>query len=87
MMHLLRNPFILVLAICASLPNVALAATLSFNPSAGSYPVGKQFTVKVLVDPVTDQVNAADGTVSFDASVLSVVSVSKSMSFVGVGMG
>lgn len=77
MMHLLRNPFILVLAICASLPNVALAATLSFNPSAGSYPVGKQFTVKVLVDPVTDQVNAADGTVSFDASVLSVVSVTK----------
>jgi hypothetical protein len=76
MKHLLRNILVAV-ALSALVPLSASAATLSFSPSAGSYAVGKQFTVKVLVDPGSDSINAADGTVSFDASTLSVVSVSK----------
>jgi hypothetical protein len=58
-------------------PSAAFAATLSFTPSAGEFVAGKNFTVKVSIDPGTDKVNAADGTVSFDSSVLSVASVSK----------
>ena len=76
-----RRIGIRTLSLCACIflcaPGAVAAATLSFTPSAGEFVAGKNFTVKVSIDPGTDKVNAADGTVSFDSSVLSVTSVSK----------
>jgi hypothetical protein len=53
------------------------AADLLITPGAGSYAAGKDFTVRVAVNPAGGSVNAADGTLSFDSDVLSVSSVSK----------
>ena len=58
-------------------PVAASAASFSFSPSAGSYAVGKSFTLKVQLDPKGEQVNASDGTLSFDPAILSVSGVSK----------
>ncbi len=58
-------------------PVLALAAELSFSPASGTFSSGKEFSVKVLVNPGVDSVNAADGQVSFDKDVLSVSSVTK----------
>ena len=65
--------------VCATLltPSFAIAADISFSPSSGSFPLGTNFSIKVMVDPGADSVNASDGTLSFDKSVLSVVSVTK----------
>ncbi len=66
--------FILALLL---LPSMAAAAEMSFSPATGSYGAGKEFSIKVLVNPGVDSVNAADGAVSFDKDILSVSSVSK----------
>lgn len=66
-----------LMALVLMLPLAASAGTFTLSPSAGEFVAGKTFTVKVGIDPGADKVNAADGTVSFDASVLSVASVSK----------
>lgn len=66
-----------LLALVLLLPFAASAGTFTLSPSAGEFVSGKTFTVKVGIDPGSDKVNAADGSVSFDASVLSVASVSK----------
>lgn len=68
---------VLVCAAAFFVPVLAHAAEMSFSPTSGTYSVGKDFSVKVLVNPGTDNVNAADGTVSFDKDVLSVSSVTK----------
>ena len=68
--------FALFLAV-ATLPVFARAAELSFSPASGTFTTGKEFSVKVLVNPGVDSINAADGQISFDTSVLSVSSVSK----------
>lgn len=59
------------------LPAIASAATLSFSPATGSYGVGDEFTVEITVDPGTDSINAADGTVSFDNTLLTLESYSE----------
>jgi hypothetical protein len=59
------------------MPVSAHAATITFNPASGAQTVGKTFTVKVLVDPGTESINASDGTVAFDAALLQVTNVSK----------
>ena len=64
-------------AALSALPQSVWAATLTFSPSSGSFPVGKEFTVKLTVDPGSDKINAADGTIAFDSSVVSVTSVTK----------
>ena len=55
-----------------------MAADLVVSPSTGSYSSGQTFTVTVRAVPGGDSVNAVESTLSFDASKLSVVSVSKS---------
>lgn len=58
-------------------PFGAGAAQLSFSPSSGTFPNGQEFTVKVTLDPKGKSVNASDGTISFDASTLSVARITK----------
>lgn len=59
------------------LPNYSHAADLSITPAAGSVSAGKTISVQVMLDPSGDSVNAADGTMSFDSTVLSVDSISR----------
>jgi len=62
-------------------PAGAAGATLSFSPSSGTYSVGSNIVVKVTVDSGGGVgINASDGTVSFDPSLLSVQGVSKDSS-------
>lgn len=56
---------------------IAYAADLSLSPSTGTYSAGQTFTVNVRALPKGDSINAVEATMSFDSSVLSVVSVSK----------
>lgn len=54
------------------------AAQISLSPASGSYAVGQTFTVSVMLDSGGGVgVNAADGELSFDPTMLSVQSVSK----------
>ena len=55
----------------------AQAADLSITPSTGSVAVGSTLKVQVAINPGSDSVNASDGTLNFDSSVLSVDSISK----------
>jgi Cohesin domain len=56
----------------------AQAATLSVSPSTGVYSTGSTFTVRVLVNSGGKSINAADGTLTFNPSELSVVSATRS---------
>lgn len=68
----------LIVAACLfAVPVRVNAAELSFSPTAGTFAVGKEFSVKVMVDAGTESVNAADGTVSFDPEMLAVTSFTK----------
>ncbi|MFZ2887103.1 MAG: cohesin domain-containing protein [Minisyncoccia bacterium] len=58
------------------LPQTALAADLTFSPTSGSHAIGEEFSVQVMIEP-KESVNAADGTITFDAATLSVASISK----------
>ena len=55
----------------------ASAADLVITPSTGSFNTGGTFTATLQVEPSGASVNAAEGTLSFDSSLLSVVSLSK----------
>ena len=68
---------VVLYVLIALLPTVASAATISFSPASGSFPVGREFTVKVVVEPGSDKINASDGTIAFDSSILSVTGVTK----------
>jgi Cohesin domain len=57
---------------------VADAATMSLSPGTGVYASGATFTVRVSVNSSGKSINAAEGTISFNPSELSVVSVSRS---------
>lgn len=74
-----RSAFValLLFSVLFALPYFARAAEFSFSPASGSYAVGKEFSVKIHVDPGSDSVNAADGTVVYDANILSISSISK----------
>lgn len=69
--------FLAALVVAYMLPVVAAAATITFSPASGSYAAGKTFSVKVQVDPGSDSINASDGALSFDTSLLQVTSVAK----------
>src|SRR4051812_11182767 len=58
-------------------PLTARAADLSLSPSSGSVSIGSNLSVKVLVDPSGESINATDGTIAFDTSMLSVSSISR----------
>ena len=62
----------------------AWAATLSISPDTGVYTTGQTFTARVLINTQGQTINAADGTITFDPSELSVVSVSQSGSIFGL---
>jgi hypothetical protein len=59
----------------------ANAATLSVTPSTGVYTAGQTFTARVVVNTTGAKINAAEGTVTFKPSELSVVRVSKGSVF------
>jgi len=59
------------------LPTLAFAADLNLSPTSGLHAVGEEFDVKLTVDPGTDKVNASDGEITFDSSLLSVSKISK----------
>lgn len=73
----LRSLFFVFLPIICMVPIAADAATYSLSPGSGSYEVGKQFQVKVVVEPGADAVNTGEATISFDSTKLTAVSVSK----------
>ncbi|OGF24937.1 hypothetical protein A2303_06520 [Candidatus Falkowbacteria bacterium RIFOXYB2_FULL_47_14] len=59
-------------------PAEAAGATLFLSPAAGTYAVGKSFTVNVMVNSGGGVgVNAAEGTIKYDPAYLSIGSLSK----------
>lgn len=71
-------------AIVLGAPISAHAATLRLSPASGSYTVGHSFTVDVLVDSSDQAMNAAQGTITFPAGLLHVISVSTDNSIVNL---
>lgn len=71
--------YLLVISIVAFFlsPQYSRAADLSLTPATGSVSAGQKLSVQVVVDPSGDSVNASDGTITFDKSLLSVDSVTK----------
>lgn len=59
----------------------SFAATLSISPNTGVYTAGQTFTTRVLVNTTGQNINAAEGTISFKPTELSVVRVSKGSVF------
>jgi len=76
----LRYVFLLLLSAGAFFMftwSVALAADVQFSPSTGTFSSGQTFTATVQAAPNGDSINAVEASIGFDASLLSVVSVSK----------
>jgi len=63
--------------------NKAVAATINFSPSGGTYHVGDSIKIKVII--ASDKsVNATSANVSFPTNILSLTSLSKSSSIVSL---
>lgn len=62
----------------------ALAANLSISPSSVTTKVGKTFSVDLVVNNNIDAINAASALITFPQDTLSVVSISKTGSFVSL---
>lgn len=62
----------------------AEAATLNLSPTSGSYSVGHSFSVSIVASSPDQAMNAAEGTLSFPADKLQVVSLSKESSIIGL---
>lgn len=73
--------FIICFCFVWFLTGVADAASLQINPSTAVYGSGQTFSVRVIVNTAGQKINAAEGTVTFNPSQLSVVSVSKGSMF------
>jgi hypothetical protein len=56
----------------------AAGASLYLSPPAGTYSVGRIFSIAIEVDSGGQAINAAEGTLTFDPNKLNVVSISKS---------
>jgi hypothetical protein len=74
----LMYTIILLAFLCSA--QLAAAASLSVSPSTGVYQTGAVFTATVMVNSAGQSINAADATLSFNPSELSVVSVDRSSS-------
>jgi Cohesin domain/Bacterial Ig-like domain len=73
------NKFLIVLLLTlAVLPGSVFAATLAVTPATGVYNAGATFTARVVVNTAGKSINAAEGTVKFNPSELTVVSVDRS---------
>lgn len=72
--------FLFSLTLGAITPALAAGATLFCSPGSGSFELGKTFSVGVMVSSgdVTEGVNAAEGVLKYDSSIISVISVSNS---------
>lgn len=75
--------FVVVFFIIGSF-QFAYAANLVISPSSVTTKVGKTFTVDVVVNNNLDAINAVSALISFPADALSVVSVSKTGSFISL---
>lgn len=73
----LINQTLFVMAVFLISFSFSYAADLVLSPSSGAYSVGQTFTATVRAVPNGGNVNAVEAKLSFDPSVLSVVSVSK----------
>ena len=62
----------------------ALAANLSISPSSVTTKVGKTFSVDLVVNNNIDAINAASALITFPQDTLSVVSISKTGSFISL---
>jgi len=62
----------------------AQAASLYFSPSAGSYQVGKTFSVSVYVESPGQAMNAASGVISFPQDKLEITSLAKTGSIISL---
>lgn len=69
--------FALIAAVFFALPQLSHAADMSLTPATGSVAVGDTFSVEVDIAPGSDSVNAADGTITFDPTLLSVSKLSQ----------
>jgi len=67
-----------------TIPQSSFAQSISITPSAVNQPVGKSFSLKLIVSSPNQAVNAFSGTVSFPKDKLQVVSLSKTDSIVNV---
>ncbi len=79
---MIRKVFAPLLLAAALLPGVAGAASYQLLPVSGQYPAGTSFSVAISVSSPEQAINAVSGRVTFPASQLSVVSVSKAGSIV-----
>ncbi len=59
----------------------SLAATLSVSPNTAVYTAGQTFTARVVVNTAGQKINAAEGTLSFKPTELSVIRVTKGSVF------
>lgn len=65
-------------------PKFSFSASLYFSPSSGSYNVGQNFTVNVLVESNEQAMNAVSGLINFPADKLEIVSLSKNGSILNL---
>lgn len=78
-MNLKLSSFLtIVLLALFVLPLTSFAATLSLSPNTGVYTTGSTFTVRAVVNTQGKPVNAAEGTIKFNPSEVTVVSVDRS---------
>ncbi len=75
--------FILLVALFAyCVPNAkAAGASLYFSPSTGTYEIGGTFKIAVKVNSGGEEINAAEGSISYDADILEATGVSKGSLF------
>ncbi len=55
--------------------STALSASLSLSPSTGSYAVGDNFDVQIMLDTAGEDVSAVDAIINYDSSVLQVTDI------------
>lgn len=61
-----------------------IAAELNFSPSSGSYNVGDTVKVRIVLSSPSQSANAVSGAISFSKDLLSLTSISKTGSLVGI---
>lgn len=64
-----------------SLIQSAGSASLALSPASGTYNVGDQFDVNVLLDTGTSQVDSVDAVINYDTTVLNAVNITKGAIF------
>lgn len=68
---------LMVVSVFAAVVSAQVAGALYLSPSTGAHTIGSSFTVTVRVNTAGQPINASDGFITFDASQLAVVGVSR----------